>query len=71
LKVEDEKKNGGTVMATLAKAEGQMRGKAGCGWLREKKKRSLVWSVWLVIREGERVGGGWKNGAESEMAEGG
>jgi len=39
LKVEDEKKNGGTVMATLAKEEGQMRGKAGCGWLREKKKR--------------------------------
>jgi hypothetical protein len=27
------------VMATLAKREGQMRGKAGCGWLREKKKR--------------------------------
>jgi hypothetical protein len=48
-----------------------MRGKAGCGWLREKKKRSLVWSVWLVSREGERVGGGWKSGAESEMAEGG
>jgi len=39
LRVEDEKKNGGTVMATLAKGEGQMRGKVGCGWLREKKKR--------------------------------
>jgi hypothetical protein len=58
------------VMATLAKEEGQMRGKAGCGWLREKKKRWLVWSVWLVSREGKRVGGGWKSGAEGEMAGG-
>jgi len=34
-----------------------------------RRRRCLVWSVWLASREGERVGGGWKT--KGQMAKGG